>query len=194
MAKREEAHKIRKHENEYIKQDGYTVLRIISDKYGTFDFMIDNDDVDRVKKYHWSIFHVHKPKEWTQVFYASTNSKKLLSTHFLLHRYIMQVEKGMAVDHIDGNSLDMRRRNLRICTVEENSMNRGKPYINTSGIKGVCWLKNLSKWKAYIKKNDITYNLGYFDNIDDAAEARKQAEIKFQGKFSRDFRNEAMQN
>jgi hypothetical protein len=104
----------------------------------------------------------------------------------------MQVEKGKAVDHIDGNYLDTRKQNLRICTVEENSMNRNKPYINTSGVKGVCWNKWVSKWQAYIKKNDKFHNLGYFDNINDAAEARKQGEIKYQGVFSRDYGNEVI--
>lgn len=41
-----------KHPNEYIKQEDYTILRITSEKYGIYDFLIDDNDVERIKEYH----------------------------------------------------------------------------------------------------------------------------------------------
>ena len=55
-----------------------------------------------------------------------------------------------------------------------------KTFINnTSGIKGVTWDKRKKKWKAQICLKRTQYNLGTYDNIEDAAKARKDAEEKF---------------
>jgi len=103
----------------------------------------------------------------------------------------MNTPKGLQTDHISGDTLDTRKLNMRICTVKENGKNRSLCVQNKSGAKGVYWDNHMPtpKWRANIKKNDKTYHLGYYDNFDDAVEARKQAEIRFQGEFSRDYGN-----
>ena len=54
---------------------------------------------------------------------------------------------------------------------------------NKSGVPGVCWNKNANKWRAKLTyKYKIIY-LGYFDNLEDARKARKDAEIKYFGEF-----------
>lgn len=71
-------------ENIYVEEKDYTKLIINSPKFGIFEFILDNDDVQQVKKYHWCIFHsINKNKETntdTHFYYASTNNKRLLST------------------------------------------------------------------------------------------------------------------
>lgn len=104
----------------------------------------------------------------------------------------MNAERGFVIDHIDGNTLDMRKQNMRQCTQDDNLKNRQMPITNRSGAKGVRWAKELNtpKWNAYLKKNNKSYNLGYFNNFEDAVEARRQAEIRYQGEFSRDYGDE----
>lgn len=179
-----------KYPNEYIKTEDYTILRITSEKFGVFDFLIDDEDVERIQQYQWSIFHVDKPKQNKQMIYASTSNKAVPTTLRLLHRFIMNVEKGLQVDHIEGDTFDMRKDKLRICTALENGQNKALSVRGTCGIKGVCWDKRTEKWIAHIRFNYHHKTLGYFDTIEEATECRKQAEIKYQGEFSRDYGSE----
>lgn len=176
-------------ENIYIEENDYTKLIINSPMYGKFEFLLDNEDVQRVKLYHWCIFHAtNKNKETsisTHFYYASTNNKSLPSTNRLLHRFIMNAEKGYVVDHIYGNTLDMRKENMRQCTIQENTINMGKINRNTSGYKGVVWNDRELKWMAYICKDYHQHTLGYFNNIEDAAECRRKSEEQYFGEFNR---------
>lgn len=82
----------------------------------------------------------------------------------LLHRYIMNAPAGVTVDHINGNKLDNRKMNLRLCSQSENNMNRGVFSNNKSGIKGVSWNKSKKKWVAQIQVNGKRIYLGAFDD------------------------------
>ncbi len=81
-------------------------------------------------------------------------------------------------DHINGVRDDNRLVNLRNTTPRGNSRNAKIPCTNTSGILGVAWRVNKNKWLASIKVNRVVMGLGSFDNLFDAACARKSAEIK----------------
>jgi hypothetical protein len=75
--------------------------------------------------------------------------------------------EDMVVDHINGNSLDCRKVNMRICTQAENNQNKTRLSINnTSGIRGVSWAKDKQKWRSKVVVNGITYTLGHFKNIE----------------------------
>jgi hypothetical protein len=97
----------------------------------------------------------------------------------------MKPPKGKEVDHINGDSLDNRRKNLRICTHSENCQNRKKRLDNTSGFKGVYWSKRSNKWVANIQIKSKRIYLGGFISKIKAAEAYQKANIKYHGKFSR---------
>jgi hypothetical protein len=91
----------------------------------------------------------------------------------LLARVIMQPKDGEVVDHIDGDTLNNRRSNLRVVTQAVNTQNRTRHQkSNTSGFRGVHWYKSKSKWQAYASIGRKRANLGYFDS---AAEAGKAA-------------------
>jgi hypothetical protein len=88
--------------------------------------------------------------------------------------------KGKVVDHRDSNSCNNRRENLRICTQSQNRQNyKGVNPNNTSGYIGVTWSKRHQKWQAYVHGKTKYYNLGLFDDILDAVEARKVGEEKY---------------
>jgi hypothetical protein len=101
----------------------------------------------------------------------------------LLHRIIMDCPNDMVIDHIDHNKLNNMKSNLRICTKHQNNMNQSKPKNNKSGVLGVCWCKGKEKWEAHIALNNKRIHLGYFDNLEDASRARKDAEIKYFGEY-----------
>ena len=102
----------------------------------------------------------------------------------LLHRIITNALDGQIVDHINHNTLDNRKNNLRIGTQENNMMNAKLKSNNTSGNTGV-WLDNRTeKWVAEIKVNKKKINLGHFTNKSDAISARKKAEEEYFGDWS----------
>ena len=82
----------------------------------------------------------------------------------------------IGIDHINGNSLDNRIKNLRNVPQTENTKNLKIPTSNTSGVHGVYWSKVRSKWIAGIGICGKTYNLGGFTDIKEAKKVRKDAE------------------
>jgi len=67
-----------------------------------------------------------------------------------LHRVINDTPDGMQTDHINGDTLDSRRINLRTATSKQNQQNRSGDKQSSSKYKGVSWHKNTGKWRAYI--------------------------------------------
>lgn len=98
-----------------------------------------------------------------------------------LHREIMKPPAGMVIDHINGNPLDNRRENLRICEHRQNLWN-GRPHRDgSSKYRGVCWSKDKRKWRAQIQGKP----LGFFASEDDAAKAYNAAAVVKFGEFVR---------
>ena len=101
-----------------------------------------------------------------------------------LHRLVMDAPKGVQVDHIDGNKLDCRRTNLRLCTHAGNMRNSRMRKNNTSGRKGVSWHRRYGKWQAQIRVNGKLIFLGYFECLDAAAAAYDNAAIEHHRDFA----------
>lgn len=103
----------------------------------------------------------------------------------LLHRFLTDCPKGLQVDHVNRNTLDNRKDNLRLCDNKNNTRNT-EPIRsnNSSGHKGVIWVEKHSKWMAYIMVNYKFKNLGYYVNFNDAIKVREEAEINYFGEFS----------
>ena len=107
---------------------------------------------------------------------AELNTKKtILMTHILGYKWY---------DHIDRNTLNNRKVNLRPCTASQNNMNQSKQSNNTSGFIGVSWSKEKQKWITYINMNKKLTYLGGFVDKDDAIKARLQAEANYYGEFA----------
>ncbi len=84
------------------------------------------------------------------------------------------------VDHIDGNRANNKWVNLREATPVINGKNQKMAVNNVSGITGVRWKENDLRWVAYIQSNKKQIFLGCFENLFDAACARKSAQLKYQ--------------
>jgi hypothetical protein len=95
-----------------------------------------------------------------------------------MHRFLRHPPPGMVVDHINGNRLDNRAGNTRICTQQQNTFN-SRPKGKSSKFKGVCWDKSKRKWLVPICIDGKNSWTGRFDDEVEAARAydRKAAEI-----------------
>lgn len=113
-------------------------------------------------------------------FYAQTNES---IENRLLHRYIMNAKKGDVIDHINHNTLDTRKTNLRICDMSKNGQNRKLNANNSSGYKGVTWIEKEDRWMAYLMIDQKFKNLGLYDSKEDAALARASAEDNYFGEY-----------
>lgn len=87
------------------------------------------------------------------------------------------------VDHIDNNRINSCLFNLRYATNRENHFNRSISSRNTSGVKGVSWFKRDKKWRVRIGVNEKQIHIGYYDNIEDAIQARKAKAKELFGEF-----------
>ena len=104
----------------------------------------------------------------------------------MVHRWIMgvveKVPAEVEVDHINGNRLDNRRANLRLCTRRENAMNvSGRAPI--SGFKGV--VRARGKWLAQVQADHVNHRVGLFETAEEAARAYDTAAKRLHGQFAR---------
>lgn len=108
-----------------------------------------------------------------------TVGNRLLRVHrvaWLLH--YKEWPKGQ-IDHINGNGIDNRLKNLRCVTHAENGRNTKKKSNNSSGVNGVYKCTQTGKWRAEIMVNRKKHCLGRHSKLDDAKKARHEAEVKF---------------
>ncbi len=104
---------------------------------------------------------------------------KVYKAHRLAWLYMEGYLPENEIDHINRIKNDNRWKNLRHVSRKCNRRNSGIARNNKSGITGISWAKSKEKWNANIKINHKAINLGYFENKDDAVEARWKAENKY---------------
>lgn len=126
--------------------------------------LVDDADFARVSALTWCAVRSLK------TFYAATHiGKKYVS----LHRFLTETPKGKEVDHLNGDGLDNRRANLRVCDRSINLRNRVRLNDNnTSGATGVTFEKTKKKWRAQAKRSGKHIFLGLFEAFEDAVKAR----------------------
>jgi len=131
---------------------------------------VDAADYEKLCKYRWYA------SRHGRAIYARCREK---GKDKYMHRMIMRPRRGYVVDHVDGNGLNNRRCNLRVCTPRQNQANR-RPCGGTSRFVGVFRNKD-NKWQAGIQCHGVQYYLGVYDDEVEAAKARDRKAYELHG-------------
>jgi len=148
--------------------------------------IVDDVDYEYVSQFKW-----YAMKTKSGYYACRTFNENGIRHTELLHRVILAsllgrlLEKGEECDHVNGNTLDNTRNNLRLASHSQNTRNRKTNANSTTGIKGVWWNKKDMKWQAGITVDGKLHYLGRFSNVEDAKKAYEQASKKFHGDFGR---------
>jgi len=148
--------------------------------------LVDDEDYEKLKEFNWLptyrsgnwyVYSCHRHGE-------TQNDKRKKRVTYFLHRLILNCPKGSIVDHINGNGLDNRKENLRICTTAQNN------YKSKSNIKGKTCLyrgvshssKHKKPFQAGISINNNRKYLGHYNKSDSAACAYDIISLFLRGK------------
>ncbi len=145
--------------------------------------IVDDEEYESISKYSWSLDRWGYAKN-TKVILKKTSETKRKAISLYMHRIIMGAEKGEIVDHLNGNTLDNRKSNLRFCTASQSQWNKGARRDNKSGYKGVYFNKRERVWNARIGYLGKGIDLGRFKLPEDAAKAYNEAAKKYHGEFA----------
>jgi hypothetical protein len=159
------------------RKDGAVEILLTREQWA----IIDVEDLERVQPYKWQA-------SWrkTSKSFCATRTLRFGDVgHESLARYILQAPAHLQVDHVNHDTLDNRKANLRLCTKTENARNiRVGTYPKSSRYKGVNWSKIRSKWRARITVDGAQYELGFVENEMDAAMLYNTAAIQYFGEFA----------
>lgn len=169
-------------------------IAVKSPKNGIKYAIVDDKDYILVSQFKWTL-----TKRRGNQFRAEKGETKE-SPYGFMHRLIMGItDKNIIVDHTDKNNFNNQRQNLRICTSQQNSWNRGKHKKTSSKYLGVAFstrqVYNKRKrgvilsapspaWRASIHKDRKRIHLGWFKKEKDAAKAYNEAAVKLFGEFA----------
>ena len=142
--------------------------------------LVDDEDFAVLNQYRW---RKHRVKGTNLVYvYASIPNRRPLA----MHRVVMKATKGQVVDHINGDGLDNRKSNLRVCTTAQNIRNQApNPAKGTSRYKGVYWRSNRSCWITQLVLNQQKVVRKHFQTEEDAAQHYDYLARKHFGEFAR---------
>lgn len=128
----------------------------------TYTVIIDTEDLPKL---HGRNIHIHKTGN-KYVRYCPVTTKGAhvsKDSQMYLSRFLMGDPPGLFIDHINGNTLDNRKENLRALDGAGNQQNRkGAAINNISGIRGVTWREDRKKWRAIVCVNGKNVYLGHF--------------------------------
>ena len=157
-------------------------LIIESKKHGKFVVLYDAEDEELVETHTWHV--VHKSASRDRFVYARTMIKQHATC---LHHLIMSTPEGMHTDHINGDPLDNRKENLRICTHAENQHNYGPQKNSILGLKGVYADRRVGRTRVFIaeiRALNKRYYLGRYPTAEEAARAYDAKAKELHGEFA----------
>lgn len=162
-----------------MRLTGVFIMKLIKLTKGKFA-QVDDDDFEYLNKFKWCTLSGGGSCEYARRAHQSGNKQIAI----LMQNEIITNHKGFIVDHIDGNTLNNQKNNLRLTTQQKNCFNQ-KARIGTSKFKGVNYEKNMNKWKSQIQAYGKKIYLGIYKTEIDAAKAYNEAAEKYHGEFAR---------
>lgn len=165
--------------NDYEIRGNVTAL-FLTRKDGTIlETIVDTEDLEKLNSFPGS-WHAHY-SPLTKTFYVGANDYSTGRQRSIrLHRYLLDASQGLTVDHINRDTLDNRRSNLRLATYSQNKQNTSsKNPSSKSGVRGVTWNEGNQKWWARVRVKGTTHYVGLFDTIGEADAAVKKARAKY---------------
>jgi hypothetical protein len=156
-------------------------------KIGDQTVIIDDEMHNEIAKYKW--FVRTRPEKKGRVYFATQNKelcKKYKLKMIPLHRFIMGIIKndGRVVDHINRNTWDCRKENMRICTRMQNACNTTKTRKSETDARGVHWNTGQKKYYVYIRVNKKKTYIGRYDDLEIARKSYITASLKYHGEYS----------
>lgn len=147
--------------------------------------LVDDVDFEWLNQRKWWALWSRQTKSYYAVrcvYHPSTQKTETVR----MHRQILGLVKGdkMYGDHINRDTLDNQRSNLRVATRSENQRNRGLQSNNTSGYRGVWYFAKCRRWQSYIKVHGKRRHLGLFLTAEEAALAYNRAAVELHGEFA----------
>lgn len=140
-----------------VKQNDVFTIRV-----GLDQLMFDAEDAVTVCNIYGYCLRLRKSDKFVLATLGEYNGQ-------VLARLLINAPKHKQVDHINGNPLDNRKHNLRLCTQSQNNMNR--EVKNSPYPKGVSIHKKSGKFRSRIQYEGIQLHLGLFDNVEQAEAA-----------------------
>ena len=129
------------------------------------------EDIDALRPYSWvrrTAMRGGKLREGYVVSYCRSTKKRLL-----MHRLVAKAPPSLQVDHMNHNTMDNRRENLRLVDNSFNIFHTPKWGPDA----GVSFDKSRGKWEAYINRDDTKIHLGRFATKEEALLARREGEL-----------------
>lgn len=166
--------------------DDHAQIIINSPKFGEHITYIDLEDVEKINKVRWCLYF----DTTVNGFYVHAHGK---NGTLRLHRLIMDCPKDMQVDHIDRQTLNNRRSNLRIVTNQINSINKMKAFKNNkNGQLNVSWSNTNNLWRVRFRIDGKEKYVGGYRNYDEAVKVANLKRKEFFGKYIKEFNDEEL--
>ena len=141
--------------------------------------IVDDEDMGELSRFKWRAIKPSRSSPW----YAVT---KVNGNLLYMHRFLLKAQEGQLCDHRNGNGLDNRKFNLRLCNAQQSAWNiKKKSNGTTSKHKGVGWVKRDHKFQARIRTPQGRKSLGYFETEEVAALAYNSMARKVFGPFAK---------
>lgn len=157
--------------NKYEVKGNYTVIFLRQRGGSVIETLIDTEDLKKVMSISGSWCAFKSPH--TDTYYVRGYHK---GDRILLHRLVMNAPENLLVDHINHNTLDNRKSQLKLVNYFYNNQNRkGLNKSNKSGFRNVSWNKEKKKWAVRINVNGIRKQVGYFNDLELANNAAVEA-------------------
>lgn len=142
--------------------------------------IVDEEDFERINAHKWCLLFSEGKGYATRKSPAVNGNRKTIR----MHREVLKAPDGVIVDHINGDGLDNRKTNLRLCDLSQNGANRRHHRKALSGYKGVSWNKAAETWHVMVRYKGQLIPLGTYGDLKEAIAVYNRAVTDLHGEFA----------